>query len=133
MTDRTPTDSQLRWFTAVWFPATALMLGLIAFPYSRAAALASWLTGALLTLAGLALPRLRRPLWNLTTALTYPLGWVLSQTLLTLTYFLVLTPLAWLLRLTGHDPLSLRPAPTARTYWHRRPAPRRQSDYLRQF
>ncbi|MGE0758841.1 MAG: SxtJ family membrane protein [Pirellulaceae bacterium] len=128
-----PTESQLRWFAAVWFPATAAMLGWIAYPYSRAAALAIGFSGALLTITSLAVPRLRRPLWNLTSALTYPLGWVLSRTVLTLTYFLIVTPLAGLLRLTGHDPLSLRPTPSATTYWHRRPAQRPLRDYLQQF
>jgi hypothetical protein len=49
------------------------------------------------------------------------------------TYFLVLTPIGWLLRRTGRDPLSLRRDVNRKTYWvdHETPADIRR--YFRQF
>jgi hypothetical protein len=46
------------------------------------------------------------------------LGAINSRVLLTLVYYLVLTPVALLYRLTHRDPLSLkRPDDTGRSYW----------------
>ena len=45
--------------------------------------------------------------------LSQGIGWVL----LTLLFFLLITPFGWILRLLGHDPLQLRRNPAAPTYW----------------
>ena len=62
-----------------------------------------------------------------------PMGWSVSNLVLASTYFLVLTPIGWLLRLTGRDPLSLRRGVDRKTYWvdHQTPADIRR--YFRQF
>jgi hypothetical protein len=62
-----------------------------------------------------------------------PMGWSVSNLVLASTYFLVLTPIGWLLRRTGRDPLSLRRDVNRKTYWvdHETPADIRR--YFRQF
>ena len=43
-------------------------------------------------------------------------GFVVSHLLLTVVFYLVVTPMGWLLKLLGNDPLALRP--DARPRWH---------------
>jgi hypothetical protein len=79
-------------------------------PYLLAAAVLLWLLAALV-------PEALRPLeWLLgkvaraiTTALTY--------VVLTVSFFLVVTPIGLLLRLLGKDPLGLKPAPDQASFW----------------
>jgi Saxitoxin biosynthesis operon protein SxtJ len=72
--------------------------------------------------AAFLLPALSRP------ALLHPLnrGWTVLAGLLNrvttplacgLLFYLVITPLAWAMRLSGKDPLRLRPDDAGRTYW----------------
>ena len=56
-------------------------------------------------------------------ALARALGYINSRVLLPLTYYLVLTPLGFVLRLTGHDPLHRR-RPPQDSYWVPREIPR---------
>jgi hypothetical protein len=46
--------------------------------------------------------------------LSEAIGWVMSRVMLGTLFFLLLTPLALLSRLSGRDPLRLKPAPS---YW----------------
>lgn len=64
----------------------------------------------------------------------YALGWVNTRILLTLFFFLIITPVAVAMRLLGKDILSQRLDPGAETYWipKEQPAFDPQS-YLRQF
>lgn len=76
------------------------------------------LTGGLLAPAALRIPN--RLWWRFATVL----GWINSRILLTLFFFLVLTPVGCLLRLVGRNPLrSLRPG----TNWSGYDARRRGS------
>ena len=45
------------------------------------------------------------------------LGWIVSHAVLTVVYFAVVTPIALIGRLCGHDPLRLRLDPDADSYW----------------
>jgi multisubunit Na+/H+ antiporter MnhG subunit len=53
--------------------------------------------------------------------LSMRLGFVISQSLgrvaLVLLFIFVLTPMGWVLRLAGKDPLRLKPQRDAKTYW----------------
>ncbi|MBZ5609643.1 MAG: hypothetical protein LAP38_15385 [Acidobacteriia bacterium] len=68
-----------------------------------------------------------RPAWlhpfnRLWTQLGLLLGRVVSPIVMGLLFFLVVTPVGFLLRLLGKDPLRLAPDPGASTYWiERRP------------
>jgi hypothetical protein len=68
------------------------------------------------------------------TALGEAMGRVVSPFVLTLLYFLVVTPFGLLFRLRRRDPLGLRPDPEAATYW-REPAVKRtdRAGLLRQY
>ena len=89
--------------------------------------------GALLFLIGAVAPRVLRPIhagWMWLAAL---LGWINTRLLLGLFFFAVLTPLALLARLFGHDPLRRRRASAAASYWIARAAAHEPDRYKRQF
>ncbi|MEX0979180.1 MAG: SxtJ family membrane protein, partial [Pirellulales bacterium] len=63
----------------------------------------------------------------------FPIGWLVSHLLIAAIYFLLITPIALVMRAVGRDPLSRRFDRAAKTYW----VPRRQDSdparYFRQF
>lgn len=63
----------------------------------------------------------------------FPIGFVISHLLIGMTYYGLITPLGWLARLAGHDPLQLRCDRTRETFWHERKTERPAEDYFRQF
>lgn len=63
----------------------------------------------------------------------FPIGWVISHTIIAGVYFLVITPIGLLLRLSGRDPMERRFEPAATTYWKVRPPAPDKARYFRQF
>ena len=63
---------------------------------------------------------------------TYPVGFVISHVVLALVYFLVLTPIGLTMRLFGHDPLSRKFDPGARSYWKPRHETKPTESYFNQ-
>jgi hypothetical protein len=74
-----------------------------------------------------------RPLYVLLTAITLPIGLVVSFGVMVFLFFGVFTPLGLLLRATGHDALRLRFDRDARSYWISRPSTVKSGRYFRQF
>ena len=81
---------------------------------------------------GLLVPRAVKPIFVGWMIAAFPIGWVVSRVALGAIYFLVITPLAQVFRMSGRDALRLR-RQRRDTYW----LPKRQSDgareYFRQF
>lgn len=123
-------DSTLRQFAAVW---TVLFLGLAAYHgllrdrHSVGVVLAG--TALLVGPVGLVRPRSVRFLFASAMALAEPIGWVVSRALLAGIFYLVITPLALLFRLSGRDALARRSGRGAATHW----VPRRQRTDPRQY
>ena len=82
---------------------------------------------------GLAWPRAIRPVFVGWMTLAYPIGWVVSRTVLGVAFYFLFTPVAWVFRLIGRDALELKSQPAATTYWHSKPTVTDKSAYLRQF
>jgi len=95
-----------------------------------------WMTGAsaLLAVIGLAVPATLRPFYKAWMILALILGWIMTRVILTLVYYLVLTPNALLGRAFGEQFLQLKTSTEAKSYWVRRTGPARpKGDYERQF
>ena len=60
-----------------------------------------------------------------------PIGFVLSHVLIALVYYLVLTPIALVFRLTGRDVIGKQLDPDAKTYWHERAGTRPPASYFK--
>ncbi len=62
-----------------------------------------------------------------------PIGWVISHIVLALVYYLLMTPIGWLMRLFRYDPLRRRFDRSAATYWIPREEDENTQHYFRQF
>ena len=97
---------------------------------------APWLVtpGILLLFLGAMAPGLLKPVYIAWMSLAIVMGFVVSRVLLTLFFFLVITPFGFLARCSGKDFLGLKLEPKAVTYWlpHEKES-RKQEDYERQF
>jgi hypothetical protein len=68
--------------------------------------------------------------WLLSVA---PIGFIISHVLLALVFYLLITPIGWLMKAVGYDPMSRTFDASAASYWvARRPSSDSRS-YFRQF
>lgn len=88
---------------------------------------------SIVAVVGLVRPAWIRPVYVGWMLAVFPIGWVVSHTVLVVVYFGVITPIGWLLRWRGHDPLQRRRDPAAVSYWIPRPPPPDPQRYFRQF
>lgn len=82
--------------------------------------------------AALVRPRAVNWLFRFLTAVTRPIGGVVSRALLAIAYFLVLTPLALVFRLIGRDELVRRRPSNVTTHWSEKEQPSDPRSYFRQ-
>jgi hypothetical protein len=84
-------------------------------------------------LMGLIRPAAVRWLFVGATVLAFPIGWVVSQVMLSVMFYGILTPLAVLFRIRGRDLLALRPTPNRQTFWTPKQTPEDMGSYFRQY
>ncbi len=127
-----PTPRMLRQFAAALLVVLALdcvlFPGILRHPAGRC------IVGALAVMGvvGLVLPALIRWLFVGATVAAFPIGWVVSQVMLALMFYLILTPLALVFRWRRRDELQLRRKP-GESYWVTREAAPKPESYLKQF
>lgn len=86
---------------------------------------------ALMLVLALAVPKILSPLnwiWNKIGLLLHA---VLSPIVLGVLFFVCITPIGYLMRMTGNDPLRRRYDPVAESYWITRDPPGPQHDTFR--
>ena len=95
------------------------------FPLVNSGALRWWAIGiaALFLLAAFAYPKSLSPLNRLWTRFGLLLHRVVNPLVMGLLFFLVVTPIALLMRIFGKRPLQLKTDPDAQTYWIPRDPP----------
>jgi ABC-type uncharacterized transport system permease subunit len=118
--DKNPSGRQLSVFAGAW--AVFLMVWAFAFWHRgrHDAAVYLWVAAGVVPLAGAASRKLLRHVYVGMSYATYPVGYVVSHVVLALVYFLALTPIGLTMRLLGHDPLSRKFDPAAKSYWKQR-------------
>lgn len=132
--NRNPSSKVLCQFGLIWLLFFSLFSGLLwyrtgAWEY----ALILW--GAALAVAAVGfihLPFMRLIFLGL-SYLTWPLGWVISHLLLGGVYYLVLTPIGLILKMTGRDPMNRQLERSASTYWVEHPRVEPPARYFKQF
>jgi hypothetical protein len=132
--DWNPQNKQLRQFSAIWFPLFCGVIGMMA-GYtigSWHAVKVFWVICATAAVLGAFIPTLIRPVFLLLIVVTFPVGWLVSNLLLILIFYLVVTPIGLLLRVKGHDPLSLRRG-GRESMWTKVGRKTKASDYLKQY
>lgn len=91
-----------------------------------------WLGGAaVFAVAAVFAPGLLGPLNRLWTAFGLLLHRIVSPLLMGIIFFLVVTPIAWMMRWKGKDPLRLARDPAAETYWIVRQPPGPEPERIR--
>ncbi|MFH1883796.1 MAG: hypothetical protein ABIL62_13955, partial [Planctomycetota bacterium] len=96
-------------------------------------ALAIFAVGFTIFLISMISSRLTRMIYVVLMAVTFPIGLVVSFTLLAIFYFLLLAPLGLIFRLMGRDALCRKFDATAESYWLSRQEPESTEQYFRQF
>jgi hypothetical protein len=128
-----PDRRELRQFAILWVTFFALF-----------GAYCQWLIGAPLAatllwgvaaigVGGYFRPDILRPAYIVWMALALPIGWTTSHLLLICVYYLVLTPIALLMRLFGYDPMQRELDRSANSYWMPHDPGADRSRYLKQF
>ncbi len=101
--------------------------------HQRAAQL-FWILALAFLISGLVLPMALKPVYRLWLKFAAVLAWINTRLILSLTFFLVFTPLGFLLRLLGKDLLKEKWEAQAKSYWvERKPIPFDPSRYEKQF
>ena len=129
-----PSRREARQFAIYWLPAFLLVAGFVA--WFKALLLASyllWGAAIVVSLVGTMFPSLRRPIFVSWMCAMFPIGWVISHLLMAVIFYLLITPLGWMLRLFGHDPLKRKFDRNATTYWVPHARARDKASYFRQF
>jgi hypothetical protein len=109
---------------------------IFAFGLGEARVVVSGVFAALAALSGLlslVYPPANLPIYWLISALTYPIGFVLSYVIMGTLFYLIIAPIGLLLRLLGNDPMERRIDPDAETYWVDAAAARPRVSYFKQF
>ena len=128
-----PSTKQLRQFAGIWFPAFCALVGWsIGHKTGHWSEVEiGWVLAGLLSVGGLVLPALIRPIFVGLILLTFPIGWVVSNLLLGLIFYGVVTPIGLILRMSGHDPLQLK-KPSGNSVWKTSVGKTDATRYLRQ-
>lgn len=110
---------------SVGFTFTAVFMLLAVLPLVQGGAVRIWaaVVGVLFCLIALVAPQSLTPLTKRWMALADLLHKIVSPVILGIFFFLVVTPIGYLMRLSGKDPLRLKLEPESQTYWQERLPP----------
>lgn len=86
-------------------------------------------TGTIVFVISVVAPRSLPPVYGAWMRFGEGIGTLVSTVLLGAAYFLVVTPVGWLMRATGTDPLERRLTRKEGTYWKQRAKPPMPQDY----
>jgi hypothetical protein len=130
-----PGSKELRNFGVISLIASALIALLL---YILKGLGIQWTTiifaiGFIIFLSSVISLRLTRMIYLGLILVTLPIGLAVSFTLLAAFYFLLLTPLGFVFRLMGRDPLRRKYDSTADSYWLTRQPPDKLDRYFHQF
>jgi hypothetical protein len=105
----------------------------LSMPVARGIATGLGAVALLSALLALVAPMALLPLYRALTAVSVPIGYVVSHVVMGIVYFGVLTPIAFVFRSMGRDPLHRTPDRSRASYWEPRVAPDDVRRYYRQF
>jgi hypothetical protein len=132
--DRHPSRRQLAVFGLLWLVFFGV-LGIMSWRDSgiNGRVVAFWVLAVLIPSAGLFHTEIIRRIYLLAAYAVFPVGWTVSLIVLMVIYYLILTPVGLVLRLTGYDPMRRRFDRAAQTYWLQRKPDNDIDRYFKQF
>ena len=130
-----PSTRELRQFAVIWFPAFfALVGGMIWYKFGlMQIAAIIWAVALVVSVVGYFVPAFMRVIFVGWMVAAYPIGWTISRVILTVIFFLVVTPIGLLVRLFVGDPMQRRFDKSAKSYWVRHEPSVSASRYFKQF
>ena len=129
----TPTPSEKKWFGLMGGVFFCVLAGLFVLRGHPEWSRNMLFTGAGFTAVYYVVPPLKRWIFALWMTLAYPIGWTISHVLLGILYYLVMTPIGLVLRLTGRDSMHRRLDKSAATYWTPHQPAKNKARYFQQF
>lgn len=130
---RDPPRRDLLIFGALQLPFAAFAGWFAWRHFGTAAGYAVWAVLGAVWLAFVVVPSLRRPIWVAWMTAVFPIGWIVSHVVVIAFYYLVLTPIALLLRLCGRDAMRRRRGAARDSYWVARGRREGTGRYFRQY
>jgi hypothetical protein len=129
-----PSKKELRTF-GLCALAFLVVVGWIVFRRSESMPMGASIAGVgfVLAVLGFAVPQALRPVWVALMVINYPLGWVITHVVIAIIFYLVVTPVGIIMRLTGRDPMERAFDRTAKTYWKPRRTDPDSARYFRQY
>ena len=130
---KNPSAKILRQFAAAWLVFFGLIAARQYFHYHhQQAGITVAAIAIVFGISGLIKPTIVKWIFVSWMTLAFPIGWLISQIVLALMVFLILTPMASLLRLKGRDPLLRKPPANRSTFWLAKQTPADVRSYFRQ-
>jgi Saxitoxin biosynthesis operon protein SxtJ len=129
-----PTKKELRTFGLCALAFLALV-GWVVFRRSGSIPLGAAVAGVGIVTAALALmaPKSLRPVWIVLMVVNYPIGWVVTHVVVAVIFYLVVTPVGVIMRLSGRDPMERAFDRAAKSYWKPRRSDPGSDRYFRQY
>ncbi len=132
--NKNPSKKELAWFGLLCLGFFGLVgLSVLHKTHALHPALVVWSVAAAGVAIYYAMPPLRRPVYLGWMYAAYPIGWAVSNLLLTVVFFGVFTPIGLLMRLMLRDPLAQKFERSASTYWSPHDPGTDPDRYFRQF
>ena len=111
-----------------------IVIAALLFYFNKSSAPYFGVIGAILLLSGIIIPQVLKPLNKIWMGLAIVLGFFMSRLILTILFYLILTPMAFIARIVGKKFMILKYDKSAKTYWEKRAhIQKKPVDYERQF
>ncbi len=128
--------SDLRKFGLLMGTVCALVAGFIVWRVGLPPSTAAWIVGtvsAAFLLLGMTAPLWLRPIYLVWMGIAIVLGFVMTRVILTIVFFLVITPIGLIMRALGKDPLTKGPDKSLESYWIPKEYRTRDRERLRKY
>ena len=127
------TKKELRKF-GVTVGGVLIIIASLLFYFEKSSAIYFTIIGGLLFVSGLVIPQILKLLNKVWMSLAIILGYFMSRLILTVLFYIVITPITFIAKLVGKKFILLKYDKSATTYWEKRTIiHKKQIDYERQF
>lgn len=94
-----------------------VIIGTILFLFKKDVYLYFWIAAGIFALLTLVAPKILKVVYITSMRIADPIGWVMSRVILSIFFFLIMTPIGLLLRLFGKDLLNQKIDKNVKSYW----------------
>ena len=111
-----------------------ILIAVLLFYFDKSSAPYFGIVGAILFFTGFIIPQVLKPLNKIWMGLAIVLGFFMSRLILTILFYLILTPIAFIAKLVGKKFMFLKYDKSVKSYWEKRTHIQKNPlDYERQF